>query len=1418
MGSTGKWTLSSTGDGAFSASVFYMGESSITSDAIAHEFGHNLGLSHAASLSSIPGSLLDPSNSCSWTDAGDTGDVMGSITGFQHFSSIAKSLFSWFDPSQVSDVTTTGDYTLDQLELPSSGVKALRIPVGKDQSGADTYYWVEYRTPGTFDQEQGVQVRYQSAATFNGTSIISSTLRFGPTASSAVTGSGSISGKVVRASDGSPVQQIWVYLYNSSFGYVQNVAVDSAGHYAFRGLVAGGYYLRADYNSEGLINVYYENSLNSQSATLISLKEGQAITDRNFVLVSGGIITGVITNESSGQPLPNTNVTAYDTSWNWVQATSTGSNGRYTLTGLPAGSFYLEGVNSIGDFGFLKTCYINASTHASATPITLSSGSRLTNVDFSLLQGGSISGRILRESDKTPIQNISVYAYDNAGNYFGQATTGVDGHYAIKSLPPGTYYVTTYNSLGYINKYYRDVANRAAATGIQVAQGSDTGNIDFSLIMGGSISGQILRESDKAPIQNISVYAYDSFGTYVSSGATGADGRYVIRNLSSGTYYVNTYNSQSYVNKYYKDAATRAAATAIQVTQGSETGNIDFSLVLGGSISGQILRESDKAPIQNIYVYAYDSFGSYCGGVGTGADGRYIIKGLSSGTYFVNTGNNQGYINEYYKDAANRAAATAVQVTQGSDTGNIDFALAKAGGATGVSYQQAFDATAMSADVTATAPFVDPYRGVKIELVGSSGSGSAARATVKITLSGLHIDMAHSLNFGQAAIGARQAKEVTVTNGSAAAVTMGSPSIEGRNIDNFLITRDGCSGVDLAPTKSCKVEVSFVPVRISGNTAGEFATMKIPTNDSLHGAASVALWGKTLAADLSISGYAYDLAGNYLSELAAGKNVNYDYYISNAGTVTSSGVITFTTKLPAGLRFLSGPAGWSCSVNGQDVSCARALALAPNSGTSLRLTVAVEADAVPWCITRVTISNPSDANPDNNVKALTHTVTASGSSVFGANLLKGNDAFTGVAFFNAGTATAALSITALDSAGAPVQSGGSTNPAGLVLKPGEQLPRMDIELWGFPATEQSRMNWYRIDSAVEKVFGFAMAFDRAMKVLDGSTFARPTARSVILPDISTEGVTRIHVLNPGTAALNLTISLIDANGNTRAIATPSLGSGASLEKTLQELFGSQTAAVSDYIRMQANDAFTATESMLVPNMWMKVLNAQDSEAGAQVLYASQYAVGAGWNTAISIVNLDSTSSQITARLMDDTGTQIGQPVKIPIKGNGKVLLNSQNLFVNAGADLIQGFVEITSDSARVTGSVAFGDINGTISAALPLQPATNREFVYGHAASNAMWYTGIAMVNPNGSDITATLELHDKTGKLLASKPEIIKAKGRVIRVLTQYFPETAGMDITSGYIRVYSDNVFVGFALFGTTTSVNFGPVLSAIPPHAIR
>jgi hypothetical protein len=95
-----------------------------------------------------------------------------------------------------------------------------------------------------------------------------------------------------------------------------------------------------------------------------------------------------------------------------------------------------------------------------------------------------------------------------------------------------------------------------------------------------------------------------------------------------------------------------------------------------------------------------------------------------------------------------------------------------------------------------------------------------------------------------------------------------------------------------------------------------------------------------------------------------------------------------------------------------------------------------------------------------------------------------------------------------------------------------------------------------------------------------------------------------------------------------------------------------------------------------------------------------------------------------------------------------------------------------------------------------------------------MYYTGVALINPNDATARATIALYTDSGTLLESTAVTLQAKQRITKLLDEILPSIAGQSISSGYVRVTSDRGLAGFSVFGTWDF----KTLSAVPPQVIR
>ena len=181
-------------------------------------------------------------------------------------------------------------------------------------------------------------------------------------------------------------------------------------------------------------------------------------------------------------------------------------------------------------------------------------------------------------------------------------------------------------------------------------------------------------------------------------------------------------------------------------------------------------------------------------------------------------------------------------------------------------------------------------------------------------------------------------------------------------------------------------------IALSGGSIGILSTCTITVAVTSASAADYANTTGTLAtatgtyntsntAILTVDSIDLQVRKSHSGSFVVGSTGTYTITVNNAGTVASSGTITVTDTLPAGLTYVaagSGGTGWTCGASGQVVTCTSTTAIAA-SGTAAAITVnvSVAAVAVPSVTNSVTVAGGSEPTAYiNNNTASDYTLIA----------------------------------------------------------------------------------------------------------------------------------------------------------------------------------------------------------------------------------------------------------------------------------------------------------------------------------------------------------------------------------------------------------------------------------------------------------
>ena len=620
----------------------------------------------------------------------------------------------------------------------------------------------------------------------------------------ALTGGGTISGKVTDSTSGLGVGGLTVAAVDAAGDSIQQTATAPDGSYSLGGLTPGSYRV--------LVSPQWPSAYSDHQSGEVSVTAGSTATGVNVVMEGGGAVAGTVTDAATGRPIAGATVELYDDE-STVTATTT-SNGGFVFGGVGPGIYFADFTATAG--GYLTQYYDDSATDGGALPIFVTAGQVERDVDASLQSGGHIKGVVSDAQTQQPVANIEVDAYDSTGTLVSSAQTGSDGSYSIAGLSSGRYtvgFAATGTGGDYLPSFYEGASSQSGAQSVSVTDGGATGGIDASLSRGGTISGVSTSAASGKPVDGGEVTIYDTSDDYVASTSTAADGSYSVAALPTGTYEVGFSpgsDDGGDLSTYY-GGATLAGSQGVSVTAGQTKGGIDGALPAGGSISGTVTDAGLGSPLNGVQVEVYDADDDFVGSATTDATGTYTVAGLSTGAYTVSFTEQYGndlYAQQWYDDASSDTAK-AVQVTNGQSATGIDAALVRSGVIEGV--------------VTA-AGTGDPVGGVQVDALDSDGDlvqssttaadgtysiGDIAPGTYEVEFSGGEgLDYAPQYYPGAASYGG--ASPVQVSNGAvvsgldatlqtggeiAGTVTDSQTGKPIQNVDVYGSAPDGAAGV-----------------------------------------------------------------------------------------------------------------------------------------------------------------------------------------------------------------------------------------------------------------------------------------------------------------------------------------------------------------------------------------------------------------------------------------------------------------------------------------------------------------------------------------------------------------------------------------------------------------------------------------------
>ncbi|WP_435747925.1 carboxypeptidase regulatory-like domain-containing protein [Microbacterium sp. PMB16] len=386
----------------------------------------------------------------------------------------------------------------------------------------------------------------------------------------------SITGTVTREDDGSSVAGVTVSASGLD-GAWSSTTTDDTGVYTLSSLAAGSYVVSFIPSGTDLKREYWQDTFDYSSATPVVIADGATVSDIDASMVVGAAIEGVVTREDDGSPLGNVAVHALDERNEIVEQAHTDATGKYTLGGLPAGSYRLQFLAP--DAELLSEYWKNNYSWSFATQIAVTEKQTVSGVDAALATAGFLSGTVTNGADGEPLFT-TVLLYD-VNNRFDIAAAYTDdlGKFRI-GVPAGTYKIL-FRSSGLAEEYWEDAPGWDAATEVTVSAGGEVDGIDAALDNVAQITGTVVMDADEE--SKVVVEAWADGVEVRSSRANPITGEYSLL-LPEGSYVLKasaTFASGKTTAKpqFFDGVDTAAEATPVVLTPGTAVGDIDFTLV-----------------------------------------------------------------------------------------------------------------------------------------------------------------------------------------------------------------------------------------------------------------------------------------------------------------------------------------------------------------------------------------------------------------------------------------------------------------------------------------------------------------------------------------------------------------------------------------------------------------------------------------------------------------------------------------------------------------------------------------------------------------------------------------------------------------------------------------------------------------------
>src|SRR6266404_9628989 len=292
--------------------------------------------------------------------------------------------------------------------------------------------------------------------------------------------------------------------------------------------------------------------------------------------------------------------------------TTTDSEGRYRLFGLPPATYQVTTLAPN-----LAVTETNNNPYGVGKMVLLSASETAEDVDFKLVRGAVVTGRITDEEGKPVVEErVNLELVSPPGGPMQQMSSGVylnnpmyltddRGIYRIYGLAAGRYKASVGTEIGgfsgvigrgrFAQAFYGDTNDKAKAAILDLSEGSEASNIDIRVGHRGStfsIAGRVVDSDNSAPVPGVRVtYGRISqgdpgSGAFIGGLPTNARGEFRFDGLEAGHY-------TAYVSARFDGGDFYSDPILFDVVDRDVT-SLEVKALRGLTLSGVVIPETES--------------------------------------------------------------------------------------------------------------------------------------------------------------------------------------------------------------------------------------------------------------------------------------------------------------------------------------------------------------------------------------------------------------------------------------------------------------------------------------------------------------------------------------------------------------------------------------------------------------------------------------------------------------------------------------------------------------------------------------------------------------------------------------------------------------------------------------------------------